>query len=166
MFRIVARNEVELEAEILDTQIARIKEGQVAKIALPGGGEATGKVRLISPEIDKATRLGRVRVFLGANDALRIGGFARGVITTAESRGLAVPASAILYIDGGASVQVVRDNRVVTTEVKLGLSNGPLTEVRSGLAEGDVVVARSGSFLRDGDLVRPITKSTKLSENQ
>ncbi len=166
MFRIVARNEVELEAEVLDSQIARIKTDQPVTIALPGGGEATGKVRLISPEIDRTTRLGRVRVFLGDNDKLRIGGFARGVVTTATSRGLAVPAAAILYVGGGASVQVVRDNKVVTLPVKLGLSNGTETEVRSGLTEGDVVVARSGSFLRDGDAVRPITKSTKLSENR
>ena len=164
MFRIVARNEVELEAEVLDSQIARITIDQPVNIALAGGGEAIGKVRLISPEIDKTTRLGRVRVFLGDNDKLRIGGFARGLITTATSRGLAVPAAAILYVGGGASVQVVRDNKVVTVPVKLGLSNGTETEVTTGLTEGDVVVARSGSFLRDGDAVRPIAKTTKLSE--
>ncbi len=166
MFRIVARNEVELDAEVLDTQIARIKVDQTAAVMLPSGGEVTGKVRLISPEIDKTTRLGRVRVFLGDNEKLRIGGFARGVVTTAASRGLAVPASAILYINGGASVQLVRDNRVVSVPVTLGLTNGVETEVRSGVMAGDVVVARSGSFLRDGDAVRPVTKSTKLTETK
>ncbi len=165
MFRIVARNEVELEAEVLDTQIARIREGQAATIALAGGGEAKGKVRIVSPEIDKTTRLGRVRVFLGDNDKLRIGGFARGAIVTAESRGLGVPASAILYGDSGASVQVVVDNRVVTRPVTLGLTSGAETEVRAGLSDGDIVVARAGSFLREGDAVRPIRKAAKLSEN-
>ena len=166
MFRIVARNEIELEAEVLDSQIARIKEDQPAVISLPGGGEVTGKVRIISPEIDKVTRLGRVRVFLGENDKLRIGGFARGVVTTARSHGLAVPAAAILYIDGRASVQLVRDNRVVTRPVTLGLSVGTLTEVLTGIEDGDMVVAKSGSFLRDGDAVRPISKATKVSENR
>ena len=164
MFRIVARNEVELEAEVLDTQMARIREGQAATIALSGGGEIVGKVRLVSPEIDKTTRLGRVRVFLGDDNRLRIGGFARGLITTARSNGLAVPAAAILYVNGRATVQVVRDNRVVTKPVTLGLIAGALTEVRTGLVAGDIVVARSGSFLRDGDAVRPISKTTKLSE--
>lgn len=165
MFRIVARNEVELEAEVLDSQIARIREGQTATIALAGGGEVKGKVRIVSPEIDKTTRLGRVRVFLGENDRLRIGGFARGGVVTAESRGLAVPASAILYGDGGASVQLVVDNRIVARPVKLGLTSGAETEVRAGLSEGDIVVARAGSFLREGDAVRPIRKAAKLSEN-
>jgi HlyD family secretion protein len=164
MFRIVARNEIELEAEVLDTQLARIKDGQPVVVALPGGGEASGKVRIVSPEIDKTTRLGRVRVFLGENQALRVGGFARGTVTTATSRGLAVPASAILYADGGTSVQLVRDGRVVSRAVKLGLAQGNDVEVREGLAEGDTVVARSGTFLRDGDAVRPLTKPAKLSD--
>ncbi len=165
MFRIVARNEIELEAEVLDTQLARIKEGQPVTIALPGGGAATGKVRIVSPEIDKTTRLGRVRVFLGENTALRVGGFARGTITTAISRGLGVPASAVLYApDGSTAVQVVRDGRVVARAVKLGLAQGSDVEVRDGLIEGDVVVARSGTFLRDGDAVRPLSKPAKLSD--
>jgi hypothetical protein len=103
-------------------------------------------------------------VFLGQNQALRVGGFARGTVTTATSRGLAVPASAILYADGGTSVQLVRDGRVVSRAVKLGLAQGNDVEVREGLAEGDTVVARSGTFLRDGDAVRPLTKPAKLSD--
>ena len=40
-----------------------------------------------------------------------------------------------------------------------------LAEVREGLSEGDVVVARSGTFLRDGDAVRPVTGDrAKLSD--
>jgi hypothetical protein len=35
-----------------------------------------------------------------------------------------------------------------------------MIEVRAGLREGDLVVARSGTFLRDGDLVRPIPART------
>lgn len=164
MFRIVARNEIELEAELLDTQIARVKEGQPVTVVLSGGGEVTGKVRIISPEIDKATRLGKVRVFLGENPLLHIGGFARGIITTARSRGLSVPASAVLYSDGRTTVQLVREGKVVSKPVQLGLAQGSDVEIREGLAEGDTVVTRSGTFLRDGDAVRPMSKPAKLSD--
>jgi hypothetical protein len=50
----------------------------------------------------------------------------------------------------------VRANRVETRRIKPGLAAGALVEVREGLTEGDLVVARSGTFLRDGDAVRPI----------
>jgi RND family efflux transporter MFP subunit len=165
MFRIVANGEVELDAEVTETRMAAIRIGQAARVEVAGVGMVGGTVRLISPEVDKATRLGRVRIFLGDDAGLRVGAFARGVIETASGRGLAVPASAILYGPDGASVQVVRANRVETRKVKTGLASGSLVEVREGLSEGDTVVSRSGTFLRDGDAVRPVGGDrSKLSD--
>lgn len=165
MFRIIARGEVELDAEVAEVDVGKIGEGASARIGVAGLGDVTGKVRLVSPEIDKATRLGRVRIFLGTNPALRIGGFARGVIETAKSRGIAVPASAVLYGAEGAYVQVVKDDRVATRRVVIGLASGGLVEIKKGLEEGDVVVAKSGTFLRDGDAVRPVVSSApRVSE--
>ena len=63
-------------------------------------------------------------------------------------------------------MQVVRDHRVETRLVKVGLAAGALAEVREGLSEGDLVVARSGTFLRDGDAVRPLLGKAKISEAQ
>ena len=164
MFRIVAKGEVELDAEVTETRISSVRIGQPARVEVAGVGEIAGTVRIVSPEVDKATRLGRVRIYLGDNPALRVGAFARGTIETANSRGLAVPASAVLYTPEGASVQVVRDHRVETRPVKIGLAAGALAEVREGLSEGEMVVARSGTFLRDGDAVRPLVGKAKLSE--
>ena len=76
-----------------------------------------------------------------------------------------MPASAILYgADGGALVQVVREGRVETRQIKTGLAAASLVEVKEGLSEGDLVVARSGTFLRDGDAVRPVLSRTTVSE--
>jgi RND family efflux transporter MFP subunit len=156
MFRIVAKGEVELDAEVVETRLGAIGVGQRARVEVAGLGEVEGTVRLVSPEIDKSTRLGRVRIFLGDNQRLRIGSFGRASIETAASKGLAVPASAVLYGPHGPTVQVVRGNRVETRAIKTGLAAGALVEVRRGLADGDLVVARAGTFLRDGDTVRPV----------
>ena len=165
MFRILAKGEVELDAEVTETRMAAIRIGQPTRVEVTGLGTIVGTVRLVSPEVDKATRLGRVRIFLGDNEGLRIGAFARGSIETASGRGLAVPASAILYGPDGASVQVVRANRVETRRVRNGLASGALVEVREGLREGESVVSRSGTFLRDGDAVRPVAGDrSKLSD--
>jgi len=167
MFRIVAKGEVELDAEVIETRLAAIAIGQPARVEVAGLGEVAGTVRLVSPEVDKATRLGRVRIFLGDNPGLRVGAFARGSILTASGSGLAVPASAVLYGPEGATVQLVRANRVETSKIRTGLTAGALVEVREGLAEGDLVVARAGTFLREGDLVRPMPlETTKDREAQ
>jgi RND family efflux transporter MFP subunit len=164
MFRIVANGEVELDAEVIETRLANVREGQAARVEITGLGNIPGKVRLVSPEVDKATRLGRVRIYLGDNPGLRVGAFARGTIETAKGQGLAVPASAILYGADGAIVQVVRDGRVEARRIKTGLAAASLVEVKEGLSEGELVVARSGTFLRDGDAVRPILSRTTVSE--
>lgn len=164
MFRIVARGEVELDAEVIETELGKVAVDQTARINVAGNGVVAGTVRLVSPEVDKTTRLGRVRIFLGDDERLRIGTFARGIVATDSSRGLAVPASAVVFEPGRAYVQVVRNGRVKSTDVKIGLLSGGLIEVLDGLAEGDVVVARAGTFLRDGDAVRAVEPSSKISE--
>lgn len=165
MFRIVAKGEVELDAEVIETRLHSVKEGQTARVDVAGLGTVEGKVRLVSPEVDKSTRLGRVRIFLGDDPGLRVGSFARGVIATSSGNGLAVPSSAVLYGPNGPTVQVVRANRVETRRIKTGLASGAMVEVREGLEDGDLVVARSGTFLREGDAVRPVlTGRTNLSE--
>jgi RND family efflux transporter MFP subunit len=164
MFRIIARGEVELDAEVLETELAKVTAGQKARINVAGAGEVGGTVRLVSPEVDKATRLGRVRIFLGDDPYLRIGSFARGTIDTAQGHGLAVPSSAVVFDADGAFVQVVRDGRVTRRSIETGLLSGNLVEVRKGLVEGDIVVAKAGTFLRDGDAVRAVLPDAKISE--
>jgi HlyD family secretion protein len=164
MFRIIENGEIELDAEVVETELQRVKVGQKALVTVTGAPDAEGTVRLVSPEVDKTTRLGRVKVFLGTNPALRVGGFARGRIETASSRGLAVPASAVMFDQTTAYVQVVNGMKVQRKAIKTGLISGDLVEVRQGLSDGDLIVARAGTFLRDGDSVRPIVPDPKVSE--
>ncbi len=164
MFRIVARSEVELDAEVIETDLAKILAGQKARVDVAGVGDVEGTVRLVSPEVDKQTRLGRVRIFLGDDPRLRIGTYARGNVATAKSHGLGVPSSAVVFDTDGAYVQVVRNGHVEQRDIKTGLVARGLIEVRSGVAEGDVIVARAGTFLRDGDAVRAVVPDPKISE--
>lgn len=163
MFRIIARGEVELDAEVVEGDLAKIKEGQKARVAILGA-DVDGTVRLISPEVDAATRLGRVRIFLGNNPALRIGGFAEGRIETANSHGLGIPASAITFDSAGSFVLAVVNNKVERRVIQTGLVSNGLVEIKSGLGEGDAVVERAGTFLRDGDTIKPVEAASKVSE--
>lgn len=163
MFRIIAKGEVELDAEVAESDMAKIHDGQAATVAITGTGEVAGSVRLISSEVDRATRLGKVKVFFGVNPGLRLGAFGRGAIVTAKSRGLSVPTSAVVYSTDGAAVQAVKDGRVESRRVKAGLKTQTSIEILEGVAEGETIVARSGSFLRNGDAVRPVTAETKFS---
>lgn len=169
MFRIIQNGEIELDAEVAETHLWKVKRGQPARVTAPGGVEVAGTVRLVAPEVDKATRLGRVRIFLGSRPDLKVGSFGRGTIETGRGRAIAVPLSAILHTDDAASVQVVVDGKVVTKPVKTGLETGGMIAIESGITEGDLIVGKAGTFLREGDAVRPVKPDTllggKMSEN-
>jgi len=157
LFRLIARGEIELEGEVIETKLPLLHEGRPAWIELGGGERVRGSVRAVYPEVDKASRLGKVRVRLEADPRLRIGTFARGAVELARTRGVTVPQASVLY--GGvksSSVLVAVGDRVEARDVRTGLSDDDDIEIRTGLAEGERVVARAGSFLRDGDRVRPI----------
>jgi RND family efflux transporter MFP subunit len=164
LFRIIADGLIELDAEATERSLARIAAGQAASVEVAGVGDVAGTVRLVAPEVERTTRLGSVRILLGDKAGLRIGAFGRGRITTAESRGLAVPAAAVLFGSDGAFVQRVVGNRIETRAITTGLRTDSLVEVRSGLAEGDSVVAKAGTFLRNGDEVRAVMPDARVSE--
>jgi HlyD family secretion protein len=157
LFRIAAKGEMELLAETPVKTLASVASNQTAKIAIVGAGELPGKVRIFSVAINPTTQLGQIRVFIGSDPKLRVGAFGRATIEVGRRCGPAIPLSAVLYGPGGAVVQVVRDNRIETRRVSVGLLAAGQAEIREGLAEGEMVVARAGAFVREGDRVRPMT---------
>lgn len=164
MFRVISNSEVELDAEVVETDLVKVKEGQKVHISAAGADDIQGTVRLVSPEIDKSTRLGRVRVFLGPRPDLKIGAFARGSIETQQSHGIGLPATAINFGLDGAHVQIVKGDIVQRRAVKTGLTSGDLVEIVEGVVADELAVARAGTFLRDGDKIHPVEPDNKVSE--
>lgn len=81
LFRIIADSAVELEAEVPEADIPRLTIGKRVDVTPAGTSQPiTGQIRLISPEVDRQTRLGKVRIALPAGSAKSVGAFARGVI--------------------------------------------------------------------------------------
>ena len=165
LFQIIAKGEIELLADVSTKVISQLSPGQPAKVHIVGIGEVRGRVRLVAPTVDAATQLGSARIFLGNAKNLRIGTFGRASIVAGESCGIAIPLSAVLYGSIGAIVEVVRENRIETRKVVIGLLSGGTVEVREGLSDGDMVVSRAGAFLREGDLVRPVIADETVNKN-
>ena len=157
LFRLIEDGAIELQADVAEVEIPKLKAGQ--QVAVTPAGATTplaGTIRLISPEVDRASRLGKVRVALTGNPPVAIGSFARGVIETGRKQAVTLPLSALTYGRGGVSVQSVDGNKVVTKKVELGLTGAGRAEIVSGISDGETVVSRAGTFLRDGDLITPV----------
>jgi HlyD family secretion protein len=156
LFMIVTQGELELAAEIPAKRFSSVSVGQAVTIRIIGVPEMSGRIRFASASIDPTTQLGQIRISLGDNSQLRMGTFARAIVEVLQRCGVGIPFSAVLYGTDGAIVQVVRDGRIETHRVALGLRAEGTIEAREGINEGDMVVARAGSFVREGDRVRPI----------
>jgi HlyD family secretion protein len=156
-FRLARGGEIELEAQLSEMDLAKIRAGQVAQVSLPGGGTAQGVVRLVSPQVDAQTKLGAVRVRLPVRADIRAGGFARAVFADASAVAPAVPETAIRYDADGASVMVVgADNRVKRVPIQAGQRGGGMVQLLKGPPVGTRVIAAAAALMLDGDLVRPV----------
>jgi HlyD family secretion protein len=155
LFRIVRDGEIELDAEVPEFYMTKLKAGQHAKVETADAGEWHGTVRLVSSEVNPNSRLGKVRIFLGNMPALRIGTFAKAMIDAGQRDAVGVPSTAVLYQNDSALVLTVADNKVRDLQVKPGLLYGDSVEIKEGLKEGEIVVLRAGSLLRGGDTIDP-----------
>lgn len=164
MFLIIVGGEFELLAEIPSTRIGKIAVGQPARVDVVGVGVFSGRVRAVSPEINIASQTGQARISLGTDPRLKMGAFGRAAVEIGTSCGMSVPLSAVLFGPLGPVVQVVRDNRVETRPVPIGLLAGGNIEIKQGLNVGDLVVKRAGTFLRENDRVRPFIEDEASAE--
>jgi HlyD family secretion protein len=157
MFRMVRDGLVELNAEVAEEDMSGIHIGDPAAVTLPSGAVVSGHVRLIDPQVDSQSKLGRVRVAMPVREDLRPGGFARATFTGVSMAAKAVPETAVRYDADGASVAVVgSDNRVKFEPVKTGRRSGGFVELTQGPPEGAQVLLRAASFVLSGDLVQPM----------
>ncbi len=157
LFRIAEHGAIDLDAEVPESIMARMAVGQ--KVSVTPAGFTTpvdGTVRLISAQLDKATRLGKVKIALADDPRLRPGTYARGVLELGRREGLTVPLSAVMFDGDGAYVLVANDGTVRERRVEPGLKTLGRVELVSGVTSDDLVVLRAGGFLRDGDRVNAV----------
>ncbi|WP_027533470.1 efflux RND transporter periplasmic adaptor subunit [Bradyrhizobium sp. WSM3983] len=150
MFRIAVNNEIELDAQVPAVHMPKLSPGATVRISRDDAADLIGRVRLVAPEIDRATQLGRVRISVTNNPSLKVGVFARASIDAKRSCGVAVPKTAIDHL----TVQVVKGNTIETRRVRVGLTSDSQTEILEGVDVGEIVVADAGSSLHDGDQIK------------
>jgi len=157
LFRLIRQGRLEWRAEVSAADLPRVLPGQAVRVTLAGGMALPGKVRMVAPTVDAATRNGLVYVDLPQPGEAKPGMFARGEFDVGRSSALTLPQSAVLLREGFAYVfQVGADGRVSQTKVGVGRRSGERIEIASGLEPGARVVAVGAAFLADGDLVRVV----------
>jgi HlyD family secretion protein len=171
-------NTLEVQADVLSQEAARIHPGDPAEIFGQAVGELSlpARVDRIEPQaVTKVSSLGveqqRVRIVLRfppeALDKLRASGRTLGigygvrvrVVTATAADALVIPRLALFPGNDGAwRCFAVRDGRARETDVAVGLLNENQAQVLDGLHAGDAVVVGPPKELANGAAVRAVGK--------
>lgn len=167
MFVLVRDGLLELNADVAEQDLPRVSAGRPVTMQAAGYAiDLTGKVRLVEPAIDTATRLGRIRITIDQADKVRAGMFLEASISISEREVLAVPITAIGTDENGSFVMTVdSDGLVHRVGVGTGVRDGDLIEIAYGVTKGTNVVAKAASFVRDGDIVNPMSVDSAPATN-
>ena len=166
LFRLIRKGRLEWRGEVTATELTRLKVGQTVAVTAGGAGTGAGagaiqgRLRMIGPTVDVATR--NALVYVDLPDAMRKGFrpgmFARGEFGLGSSSALTVPQDAVVLRDGFSYVfratVAGSDTRVTRVKVDTGRRVEDRVEILRGLAPNDRIVASGVAFLADGDLVK------------
>lgn len=165
LFHIIKDGTVELAADAGADELPLLQNGAQAQVSVRGRNEAVGgTVRLVPPEIDSSTRLGKVRITLAHSDGLYTGTYGEANIRLPSYRAAAaLPETAVSFdSEGKASVLAVNGNgRVSRVAVTAGRKQGGMVEIVSGLENGRAVVRRASAFVNEGDTVKAVEEKGK-----
>jgi len=160
---IVDMASLEIEVDVNESYIARVKAGQPVTAVLDAypDWQISGKVRTVIPTADRQKATVKVRAAFDKLDPrilpdmgvkLTFLGDERAAPTAAGR--VLVPRTAVREEGGAAAVFVHREGRLERRAVKLGQARGNEHEVLAGLSDGDQVVTAGINELRDGQNVR------------
>ena len=157
LFRIAKGGEMELKAQLGETDMAALSPGVTAQVIPAGSAKTfTGQIWQIAPVIDPLTRQGIARIALPYAPELRPGGFASATIRGGSVVAPMLPESAILSDAKGSYVYIVgKDNKALRRDIKTGIVTDKGIAVAAGLSGSERVVMRAGGFLSPGEKINP-----------
>jgi RND family efflux transporter MFP subunit len=162
---IVDMASLEIEVDVNESYIARVKPGQRVEAILDAYPDwrIPSTVRTVIPTADRQKATVKVRISfdkldprilpdMGVKVAFLAEEVAGGGPATAP-RAL-VPQSAVRDVDGKKVIFVVRDNRLERRAVTLGGDRGNDVEVMAGINEGEIILVKGPEGLREGQRVK------------
>lgn len=152
LFRIVRDGRLELDARVPETELALVRSGQTAVVSSDQVGEVTGRVRIVTSEVNADNRLGTARISLSGGN-FRPGMFARARIQVGAQPVVTVPTAAVLYRENRAGVFVMGTDSRAHFQAVTVLSRAADQTAVSGLDAGSRVVVAGAGFLGEGDRV-------------
>lgn len=165
LMTIVDDTAFELNADIPETDLSKVRVGQSVEIAVDAipGKKYEGTVTDINPAASMGARTYTLKVMVRNSDGLmKSGMFARGNVTVAQKAdAIVIPKDAVRQTAGNYSVYVVEGDKAVLRPVEMGIINTTKAECVKGLSEGEQIVTTGVGNIKAGDKVHVVKKLTR-----
>ena len=160
---------LEVEVDVNEAYIARIRGGQQARITLDAYPDTAfrGSVRQVVPTADRQRATVQVKVAIADRDPrilTEMGAKVEfleapraaptGSTQPLERPRIVVPAAAVHSLDGRPVVWIVRNGRLQKRDVDAGPVSGNFREIRAGLSGGEHLLVSGVETPRDGQRVK------------
>jgi RND family efflux transporter MFP subunit len=158
LFRMAKDGEMELRAEVAESDLPSVALGARAQVSPVGGTQSfAGSVWQVAPVVDPSSRRGMARIAIPYDKALRPGGFASATIYGGANTAPLLPNSAIQTDASGNFVYIVgKDNKVERRAVKTGEVSDRGVAIVDGINGGERIVLSAGAFLSPGQKIKPV----------
>jgi HlyD family secretion protein len=158
LYNIAYNNEIEMEAEVPETLISKVKVGQDVVIIVSGIEKTIpGKVRLIQLNIDNLNRTAKIRISFYSKTFLPVGLFADAEVITNTVNGLTLPTTTLQENEFGKYIwKINTSNKVRKIPIEIKLRDTTDFIIEDGIALEDKVINLSESFLKEDDCVNII----------
>jgi len=158
---------LEVEADVSESSLAKIKVGQPAEILLDALPDTRfrGRISRMVPTIDRAKATVMTKVKFDEIDprilpemSAKVSFLSQDVTPEQQRPVVAVNPDAIAQRDGKSVVFVVRDGKAVVVPVTPGIRIGDVTAITGDVRSGEKAVANPPDTLASGALVKVVTK--------
>jgi RND family efflux transporter MFP subunit len=158
---------LEVEADVSESSVAKIRPGQPAEITLDAlpGARFVGAVSRMVPTVDRAKATVMTKVRFDAIDprvlpemSAKVSFLSQSVTAEQQKPLTAVHADALIERDAKSVIFVVRDGKAVAVPVTPGAKVGELIAITGEVKAGEKAVLKPGPDLASGTLVKPAAK--------
>lgn len=160
---IVNMQSLEIEVDVNESYIARVKEGQIVEAVLDSYPDwrIPARVRAVIPTADRQKATVKVRILFEKLDpkilpdmGVKVSFFERENAPQGQESILSIPQNAILLQNEKAFVFVFKEDHVERRAVQTGYKRSSEIEIKAGLREGELIVMENVMDLKDGQKAR------------
>ena len=158
---------LEVEADVSESSLAKIKVGQPCEITLDALPDARfrGRISRMVPTVDRAKATVMTKVAFNAIDprilpdmSAKVSFLSQEVTAEQQKAILAVHPDALGARAAGSALFVVRDGKLAEVPVVRGTAIGDLVAITGGVQSGEKVVVKPAADLKAGTLVKVAQK--------